>query len=61
MLTIERVSKSEYKMKNSEGEIIKEYNKTKMTHPHDWIEDAKDAGFEINGPYGWQFIDKRDE
>ena len=61
MLKIKRLDVDKYQLVDSEGSVIAEYHQTKMTHPHDWIDDARDAGYDINGPYGWQFIDKRDE
>ena len=60
-LKIIRLEDSKYVLQNEKGEKIAEYNQTKMMHPHDWVDDARDAGYDVNGPFGWEFIDERDD
>ena len=59
MITIERTKDEKYVVSHG-GDIIEEYNQTKMTHPHDWIDDIRDAGYTISGPFDWRYSDSRD-
>jgi len=59
-VTIERAADAEYILYGSDGSEITTYNQSEMAHPDSWIDDARDAGESINGPYDWGYIDSRD-
>ena len=43
MIKIKRTEESEYKLEIN-GKIVETYQKTKMSHPEDWQDDAMSAG-----------------
>lgn len=59
-LIISRVEQSLYELREDDGTVIKTYQRTKMTHPHDWEAEAEDAGYAIDGASGWKFVDERE-
>ena len=60
MIKIIRISADEYELR-SDDTVIMRYDQTKMRHPDDWIDDAREEGYQITGPYDWAFVDDRDE
>lgn len=59
-LTIRRTEDREYRLEDDSGDVIEIYQQTRMEHPSDWMPDAEAAGYQISGPYGWEYIDERD-
>jgi hypothetical protein len=59
MIIIRRTSDSEYRLEIKNGDEIQAYQTSEMKHPDDWIEDAREAGETVSGPYDWQYIDDR--
>jgi len=60
MTTIKRVSDAKYVLESASGDEIAQYDTARMEHPNDWINDARDAGESVHGPYDWQFVDARE-
>ena len=60
MITIRRTETDKYELVDTDGEVAETYHQTRMDHPDDWIQDARDAGLAVSGPYDWQFRDVRD-
>jgi len=58
-VTIKRTEIDEYRLLSSDGSEIEIYQQATMRHPDDWIQDARDAGEEIHGPYDWEYVDAR--
>jgi predicted HAD superfamily phosphohydrolase YqeG len=59
MITIKRVANDKYRLTDTDDNLIAEYDQKRMKHPHDWIEDVKDAGYEIRFASEWEFVDSR--
>lgn len=60
-VTIRRTEDSQYQLEASDGTVIKHYAQASMTHPDDWLSDARNAGETVHGPYDWEYVDDRPE